>query len=123
MPASFHGAGRRLTPLLSLEVPWLTGDETWISFRSRAAACASAFNLSYGWEVNVLEARQINAFCLPGGKIAVFTGLFSIVENDDQLATVLSHEIAHALAHHASERIARPHDAPPGAQLLSNFVN
>ena len=63
-------------------------------------------NAGYEWEVNVLENPQINAFCLPGGKIGVFTGLLHVVQNDDQLATVLSHEIAHALAHHSSERLA-----------------
>lgn len=61
----------------------------------------------FEWEVNVLENKQVNAFCLPGGKVAVFQGLLRVVQNDDQLATVLSHEIAHALAHHSSERIAR----------------
>jgi predicted Zn-dependent protease len=59
------------------------------------------------WEFNVLDDKQINAFCLPGGKVAVFTGLLPVAENDDELATVMSHEIGHALAHHASERIAR----------------
>jgi metalloendopeptidase OMA1, mitochondrial len=63
-------------------------------------------HVSYEWEVNVLDNHQINAFCLPGGKIGVFTGLLRVVQNDDQLATVLSHEIAHALAHHTSERLA-----------------
>jgi len=77
----------------------------------------------FEWEVNVLEDGQINAFCLPGGKIAVFTGLFSVVQNDDQLATVLSHEIAHALAHHASERIAHAHDGPQGSQIVSLFID
>jgi predicted Zn-dependent protease len=61
----------------------------------------------YEWEVNVLDNKQVNAFCLPGGKIAVFEGLLRVTQNDDQLATVLSHEIAHALAHHSSERLAR----------------
>ncbi len=61
----------------------------------------------FEWEVNVLDNEQVNAFCLPGGKIAVFHGLLRVVQNDDQLATVLSHEIAHALAHHSSERVAR----------------
>lgn len=62
---------------------------------------------NWDWEYKLLENPQINAFCLPGGKVAVFTGLLPVAENDAQLATVLSHEIAHALAHHASERIAR----------------
>lgn len=61
----------------------------------------------FEWEFNVLRDNHINAFCLPGGKVAVFTGLFPVTQNKDQLATVMSHEIAHALAHHASERVAR----------------
>jgi predicted Zn-dependent protease len=62
---------------------------------------------AFKWEFNVLRDAHVNAFCLPGGKVAVFTGLFKVVGDDDgELATVLSHEIAHALAHHASERLA-----------------
>ena len=70
----------------------------------------------FDWEFNLLESKQVNAFCLPGGKVAVFTGLLPVAENDDELATVMSHEIAHALAHHASERIAR-------AQMYEHAVN
>jgi predicted Zn-dependent protease len=61
----------------------------------------------FEWEFNVLEDKHVNAFCLPGGKVAVYTGLLHVVQNDDQLAAVLGHEVAHALAHHASERLAR----------------
>jgi predicted Zn-dependent protease len=60
----------------------------------------------FEWEFNVLKDPHVNAFCLPGGKVAVFTGLLEVVENDDQLAAVLGHEVAHALAHHSSERLA-----------------
>jgi len=57
---------------------------------------------------SVIEDKQVNAFCLPGCKVCVFTGLLQVVQQkDDYLATVLGHEIAHALAHHANERIAR----------------
>jgi predicted Zn-dependent protease len=62
---------------------------------------------SFDWEFNLIQSNHVNAFCLPGGKVAVFTALLPVAENDDQLATVMAHEIAHALAHHASERIAR----------------
>jgi predicted Zn-dependent protease len=61
----------------------------------------------FEWEFNVIRSREVNAFCLPGGKVAVYSGLLRIVEDDDQLATVLAHEIAHALAHHSNERITR----------------
>jgi predicted Zn-dependent protease len=60
----------------------------------------------FDWQFNVIQSRQVNAFCLPGGRVAVFTALLEIVQSDAQLATVLAHEIAHALAHHANERIA-----------------
>jgi predicted Zn-dependent protease len=68
----------------------------------------------FEWALNVLEDGRVNAFCLPAGKIAVFSGLLRITQNDDQLATVLSHEISHALAHHASERVAREHTGVRG---------
>jgi metalloendopeptidase OMA1, mitochondrial len=61
----------------------------------------------FDWDFNVIRDNRVNAFCLPGGKVAVFTGLLRIVENEDQLATVLSHEVAHALAHHSNERLTR----------------
>jgi predicted Zn-dependent protease len=61
----------------------------------------------FEWEANVLADPRINAFCLPGGKIAVFTGILPVAQNDDQLAIVLAHEIAHALAHHSNERVTR----------------
>jgi predicted Zn-dependent protease len=68
----------------------------------------------YEWEVHVIRSDQVNAFALPGGKIVVFTAILPVAENDDQLATVLSHEIAHVLAHHASERVAREHSGVAG---------
>ncbi len=73
----------------------------------------------FEWEYCVIESRQINAFCLPGGKIGVFTGLLRVVKNDDQLAAVLAHEVSHAIAHHASERIARAQTGSRGFFALS----
>jgi predicted Zn-dependent protease len=62
----------------------------------------------FDWEFNVLRDPQVNAFCLPGGKVAVYTGLLRLTgDNDDLLATPIAHEVAHALAHHANERITR----------------
>ncbi len=65
----------------------------------------------YDWQFVVINSDQVNAFCLPAGKVVVFTGLLRFIDRhferrDDMLAVVLGHEIAHALAHHASERLA-----------------
>ena len=59
----------------------------------------------YQWEFNLVENDAMNAFCLPGGKVVVYTGILKVAKNDDQLATVISHEIAHALARHGAERM------------------
>lgn len=60
------------------------------------------------WEVNLIGSEQVNAFCMPGGKIAVFTGLLQKLQlTDDEVAMVLGHEMAHALREHARERIAK----------------
>jgi predicted Zn-dependent protease len=62
----------------------------------------------YHWEFAVIEEpNMINAFCLPGGKVAVFTGILPIAKNDAGLATVMGHEVAHALQRHGAERISR----------------
>ncbi len=72
----------------------------------------------FEWEFNVVDERQVNAFCLPGGKVVVFTGLLQMVhDSDDELAAVMGHEIAHALAHHSSERLAR--EAREGNGILA----
>lgn len=61
---------------------------------------------AFSWDVNVIESPQANAFCLPGGKIAVYTGIIPVAENANALAAVIGHEIAHALLRHGAERMA-----------------
>jgi predicted Zn-dependent protease len=61
----------------------------------------------FDWDVNVIDSDQANAFALPGGYSAVYTGLIPIAENEDGLAVIMGHEIAHALAHHGAERMAQ----------------
>ena len=76
-------------------------------------------NSRYEWEVNVVDKDEVNAFCLPGGKIVVYTGILRIAANDDEVAAVVAHEISHALAHHSAERVAR--DRTKGAGVLRNL--
>ena len=61
----------------------------------------------YRWEFRALEDKQANAFCLPGGKVAVYTGILPITRDDAGLAAVLGHEVAHAIARHGGERISQ----------------
>jgi predicted Zn-dependent protease len=62
---------------------------------------------AFAWEVNLIQSEQANAFCLPGGKMAVYTGLLPVAQNEDALAIVMGHEIAHALLRHGAERMAQ----------------
>jgi predicted Zn-dependent protease len=72
-----------------------------------AQRVAAASGLKENWEFLVIEDKQINAFALPGGKIAVYTGILPVTQDDNGLATVLSHEVGHVMAHHAAERISQ----------------
>ncbi len=61
----------------------------------------------WDWEFNLFENDSPNAFALPGGKVGVNTGLFKAAQNDDQLAAVIGHEVAHAIARHGAERMSQ----------------
>ncbi|MDR2151575.1 MAG: M48 family metallopeptidase [Helicobacteraceae bacterium] len=74
---------------------------------------------AYAWDFYVLEDSTINAFALPGGKVFFYTGILKIMANDDQIASVMGHEIAHVLARHGAERISQQQLAGFGGELLS----
>ncbi len=78
---------------------------------------------NWRWEVNLLGSKQINAFCMPGGKIAVYTGILNTLKlTDDEVAMVMGHEIAHALREHARERMGKNAATGIGANLLSQLL-
>ena len=77
--------------------------------------------LAWPWEVNVFDSPQVNAFCSPGGKIGVFTGLIERLDlSDDELAAVLGHEIAHALREHAREQMSQRSLSDSIVDLIAN---
>ena len=73
----------------------------------RLAATTGDAAEQFHWQVALIRSDQANAFCLPGGKIAVFTGILPYTENEAGLATVMGHEMAHAVARHGSQRLLR----------------
>ncbi|HTL14052.1 MAG TPA: M48 family metallopeptidase [Thermomonas sp.] len=68
---------------------------------------ASHIERTFDWAVTVLKSDQANAFCLPGGKMAVYTGLVPVAQNQDAMAVVMGHEISHALLRHGAQRMTR----------------
>ena len=82
-----------------------------------APACNSRAQ-QWRWEVNLVNSKQINAFCMPGGKIAFFSGILSTLKlNDDEVAMIMGHEVAHALLEHARERMAKSAGTNIGLRL------
>jgi predicted Zn-dependent protease len=73
----------------------------------------------YRWEFNLVEDSSINAWCMPGGKVVVYTGIMPVVQNETGLAVVMGHEIAHAVANHGQERMSQGLIAQMGGMALS----
>lgn len=61
----------------------------------------------FEWEFKTVEESTINAWCMPGGKVCVYTGILGLVDSDDELAVVMGHEISHAIARHGNERMSQ----------------
>ena len=78
---------------------------------------------NFSWEFNLVKDNQVNAFCMPGGKIVVYEGLMQLVESDDDLAVVIGHEVAHAVAKHSNERMSQQLMAQYGAAILGQALS
>lgn len=68
---------------------------------------ASASGKNFNWEFNLFDSKEVNAFCLPGGKVGVYTGLLPVAKNNAGLAAVVGHEVAHAVLRHGAERVTQ----------------
>jgi predicted Zn-dependent protease len=75
------------------------------------------------WEIAVFQDESANAFALPGGKIGVNTGLLKVAEDQNQLGTVIGHEVAHVLANHSNERVSQEYAVQQGLELIQAVTN
>jgi metalloendopeptidase OMA1, mitochondrial len=88
----------------------------------RIEAVAARDKPAFVWRVTLLRKNEANAYCLPGGKIVVYTGILPLTRNDAGLATVLGHEVAHATAEHVAERIERQHLTKVAAAIVAGGI-
>ena len=77
----------------------------------------------YSWEFNLVDNKEANAWCMPGGKVVVYTGILPLTSNEVGLAVVLGHEIAHAVAGHGDERMSQGLLAQLGGVALSQALS
>lgn len=77
---------------------------------------------SFDWEFNLLESEQVNAWCMPGGKVAFYTGIMPLTQTETGIAVVMGHEIAHAVASHSAERMSNGMVQEMGVSLLSSAI-
>jgi predicted Zn-dependent protease len=73
----------------------------------------------YAWEFNLVESKEVNAWCMPGGKVVFYTGIMPICQDDDGVAVVMGHEVAHAVAKHGAERMSENLVVQGGGAALS----
>ncbi len=76
----------------------------------------------YQWEFNLVENEAVNAWCMPGGKVVVYTGILPMTQDDNGLAVVIAHEVAHAVAQHGNERMSQGLLADLGGMALSSAL-
>jgi predicted Zn-dependent protease len=88
-----------------------------------AASGLSQHLKDYRWEFNLVEDKQVNAWCMPGGKVVVYSGILPVAQGDAGLAVVMGHEIAHAIAEHGNERMSQGLLAQMGGVALSTALS
>lgn len=76
----------------------------------------------YAWEFNLVESKEVNAWCMPGGKVVFYTGILPLTQNETGIAVVMGHEIAHAVADHGNERMSQGLLANLGAAIIQEAV-
>ena len=80
---------------------------------------AAAEQAEFKWEFNVIQGKEVNAFALPGGKVAFWEGIMPVARDDNGIAVIMGHEVAHALARHGAERMSQS----MGAEILGQIIS
>lgn len=91
-----------------------TATQTYLAQKGQSSLIAG-----YEWQFNLVNNNEANAWCMPGGKVVVYSGIMPLVQNETGLATVLGHEIAHAISRHGNERMSQQLLAQAGGAALS----
>jgi len=94
------------------------GEKLAAAIESYLKANGYADQYNFNWEFNLIQSKEVNAWCMPGGKVAVYSGILPITMDDAGLATVMGHEIGHAIARHSAERISQQMAAQAGGALV-----
>src|SRR5215510_16407037 len=102
----------------------LSKNQAWQAQLKRVGQriAAAAAKPDYQWEFNVLQGKEVNAFCLPGGKVAFWEGIMPVAKDDNGVAVIMGHEVAHALARHGAERVSQSIGAEVVGQILAAGV-
>lgn len=95
-----------------------TAVETYLKSHGYANEVAN-----FKWEFNLVQSKDVNAFCMPGGKIVVYEGILPVTQDETSLAIVLGHEIAHAVAKHSAEQMSKQKRSEAGLQLGAGILS
>ena len=115
-PVSSNASGKNMVTRVGKKIAAAT--EQYLKANGLSAELSN-----FSWEFNLVKDNQVNAFCKPGGKIVVYEGLLKLVSSDDELAVVLGHEVAHAVAKHSNERLSQQLMTQYGAQILTQALS
>ena len=115
-PVSSNASGKNMVTRVGKKIAAAT--EQYLKANGLSAELSN-----FSWEFNLVKDNQVNAFCMPGGKIVVYEGLLKLVSSDDELAVVLGHEVAHAVAKHSNARMSQQLMTQYGAQILTQALS
>lgn len=121
---SFLATNRPVTGSRDVEMVQRIGNRMQIAVQQYLTSIGQQqLTSGYQWQFNLVNNNEANAWCMPGGKVVVYTGILPLTQNESGLAVVMGHEIAHAIARHGNERMSQQVAAQGGGLVLSELLN